>query len=63
MYDNSFSFISDVEKAQKIAESFDSQKLSREPKLRLLFLGYGYFRLVCMTVPLLFIDVHTDGLK
>lgn len=29
MYDNSFSFISDVEKAQKIADSFDSRKLSR----------------------------------
>lgn len=29
MYDNSFSFISDIEKAQELADRFDSQKLSR----------------------------------
>lgn len=54
MYDNSFSFISDIEKAQRIADSFDSQKLSRQldhfarivnpflPKIQKIF-GNGYY--------------------
>lgn len=54
MYDNSFSSISDIEKAQEIADSFDSQKLSRHldyfaslvnpllPKIQKIF-GNGYY--------------------
>lgn len=54
MYDNSFSSISDIEKVQEIADSFDSQKLSRQldhfaslvnpllPKIQKIF-GNGYY--------------------